>query len=368
MKKRTSSKLKRKAVFSSESEDDVPLASPAKQIKSSVSGALKATTSVTGNGRESNGYANGKKARDDRKSSDGSYGEETPIKAKVKPKTKGKPAKKKIKIEEDEEDSPISNDDVPLSASRSKSSVANGRSKGKNKPKVEVESDEDGMDIDNESSSKKKKKAKPKIEAESDEDDMDIDNESSSKKKKAKTKNKEKEKEKGKAPVKKKKDGDKEGKVKKKEGDEEEEVFRWWDTPADIEGDGSVKWKTLVHSGVLFPPLYQLLPTDVKMKYNGTFYGTLSGLLAYPFPIGKPVDLPPESEEVAGFYGAMLNTDHAENEIFKKNFFNDFKTILRDYPPVRSFSSAITSPTDHALFSEMALRSLVLRIAILRRC
>src|SRR5271163_4563208 len=37
--------------------------------------------------------------------------------------------------------------------------------------------------------------------------------------------------------------------------------------------------------------------------------------------IGKPVDLPPESEEVAGFFAAMLDTDHAKNETFQANFF-----------------------------------------------
>ncbi|KAI9611858.1 hypothetical protein KEM48_004365 [Puccinia striiformis f. sp. tritici PST-130] len=46
------------------------------------------------------------------------------------------------------------------------------------------------------------------------------------------------------------------------------------------------KWKTLEHNGVLFPPDYEPLPSHVKMKYDG-----------------KPLDLPPESEEVAFFFG-----------------------------------------------------------------
>lgn len=49
---------------------------------------------------------------------------------------------------------------------------------------------------------------------------------------------------------------------------------------------------------------------------------------------GKLVLLPPESEEVAGFYGALLETDHAQDQTFNKNFFNDFLKILHKHPPV----------------------------------
>lgn len=44
--------------------------------------------------------------------------------------------------------------------------------------------------------------------------------------------------------------------------------------------DKSVKWETLEHSGVLFPPEYT--PHGVKMLYDG-----------------KPLDLNPQQEEVA---------------------------------------------------------------------
>lgn len=109
-------------------------------------------------------------------------------------------------------------------------------------------------------------------------------------------------------------------KVKKKEEEEEEEeVFKWWEQ--DVEQDGSVKWTTLEHCGVLFPPAYEPLPPNVKMKYNG-----------------KPVDLPPESEEVAGFYGAMIETDHAKDATFNKNFFEDWKRVLAKHPPRNNVS------------------------------
>lgn len=112
----------------------------------------------------------------------------------------------------------------------------------------------------------------------------------------------------------------KEAKPKKpKKEEKEEEVFKWWEleTPEDVEGDGSKKWDTLAHGGVMFPPPYQPLPSSVKMLYDG-----------------KPIDLPPESEEVATFFAAMLDTEHAQNDVFQSNFFKDWQDILTEYPPV----------------------------------
>lgn len=50
---------------------------------------------------------------------------------------------------------------------------------------------------------------------------------------------------------------------------------------------------------------------------------------------GKPVDLPPESEEVAWFFGKILETDHAKDATFQKNFFKDWQKVLKEHPPVR---------------------------------
>jgi DNA topoisomerase-1 len=91
---------------------------------------------------------------------------------------------------------------------------------------------------------------------------------------------------------------------------EEEEEYRWWDAPK--KEDDSVKWETLQHNGVVFPPEYEPLPKNVKLYYDG-----------------KPVELHVEAEEVAGFFGAMLNSTHnVENPTFQKNFFNDFQEVL----------------------------------------
>ncbi|KIW92412.1 uncharacterized protein Z519_07396 [Cladophialophora bantiana CBS 173.52] len=93
--------------------------------------------------------------------------------------------------------------------------------------------------------------------------------------------------------------------------EEEEDEVKWWEDPT--KGDGTNKWETLQHNGVVFPPPYQPLPDHVKMKYDG-----------------EPITLHPDAEEVAGFFGSMLNSTHnVENPTFQKNFFSDFKDILK---------------------------------------
>ncbi|KAG0137501.1 hypothetical protein HOY82DRAFT_666976 [Tuber indicum] len=92
--------------------------------------------------------------------------------------------------------------------------------------------------------------------------------------------------------------------------EEEEEEYKWWENQAET--DGTQKWTTLMHNGVLFPPAYESLPKHVKMKYGGV-----------------EVTLPLEAEEVAGFFGAMLDTQHASNPTFAENFFKDFQAILK---------------------------------------
>ena len=96
------------------------------------------------------------------------------------------------------------------------------------------------------------------------------------------------------------------------EAEAEEEEYRWWEDPT--KGDGTKKWTTLEHAGVVFPPPYQPLPKNVQMRYDGI-----------------PVRMAPEAEEVAGFFGAMLNSTHnVENPTFQKNFFEDFTKMLKE--------------------------------------
>ena len=127
-----------------------------------------------------------------------------------------------------------------------------------------------------------------------------------------------------KAPTKKKTDVKAEATPKKKdkalkeetkedeEAEAEEEEYRWWEDPT--KGDGTKKWTTLEHAGVVFPPEYQPLPKKVQMLYDG-----------------NPVRMAPDAEEIAGFFGAMLNSTHnVENPTFQKNFFDDFSKMLKE--------------------------------------
>ena len=89
----------------------------------------------------------------------------------------------------------------------------------------------------------------------------------------------------------------------------EAEEHRWWEDPSFLEEGNEIKWTSLQHNGVLFPPEY--IPHGIPLVYAG-----------------EEIVLPPEAEEVAGFFAALLETEHAKNEIFAKNFFEDFRALL----------------------------------------
>lgn len=82
-------------------------------------------------------------------------------------------------------------------------------------------------------------------------------------------------------------------------------------------GDGNKMWETLWHTGPRFPPPYQPLPIDIKMKYDG-----------------KAVELPATAEEAALFYAVKLETPYVKDPVFNSNFFKDFHTILEKNPPL----------------------------------
>jgi DNA topoisomerase I len=143
--------------------------------------------------------------------------------------------------------------------------------------------------------------------------------------------------------------------VKKEESadaeEDEEEEYRWWEDPA--KGDGTKKWETLQHQGVIFPPAYEPLPKSVKMLYDG-----------------KPISMHPDAEEVASFFGSMLNSTHnVENPTFQKNFFKDFQAILKktggakdssgDKVTIKEFKKCNFSPIyDHYLAQREAKKAL----------
>jgi DNA topoisomerase-1 len=73
--------------------------------------------------------------------------------------------------------------------------------------------------------------------------------------------------------------------------------------------DETIKWTTLEHNGVLFPPEY--VPHRRPLIYRGA-----------------EVSLPSEAEEIATFYAAKLGTDYVTKETFRKNFFEEFRRAL----------------------------------------
>jgi DNA topoisomerase-1 len=76
-------------------------------------------------------------------------------------------------------------------------------------------------------------------------------------------------------------------------------------------GGTKYKWTTLQHNGVLFPPLYKF--NKIPLIYDG-----------------KEYILNPLAEEFLTYYVKYLNTDYIKKAQFKKNFWKDFKKILKN--------------------------------------
>ncbi|XP_075045264.1 DNA topoisomerase I, mitochondrial-like [Mixophyes fleayi] len=93
-------------------------------------------------------------------------------------------------------------------------------------------------------------------------------------------------------------------KVKKKE-EEEQMRWRWWEEEKYEDG---IKWKFLEHKGPVFAPPYDPLPQDVKFYYDG-----------------KPFPLSVQAEEVASFFAKMLDHEYTMKEVFRNNFFMDWR-------------------------------------------
>ncbi|XP_069847628.1 DNA topoisomerase I, mitochondrial-like isoform X1 [Dipodomys merriami] len=68
------------------------------------------------------------------------------------------------------------------------------------------------------------------------------------------------------------------------------------------------KWRQLEHRGPLFAPAYEPLPAGVRLFYDG-----------------RPVPLSLAAEEVATFYGKMLHHEYTTKEVFRNNFFKDWR-------------------------------------------
>lgn len=115
----------------------------------------------------------------------------------------------------------------------------------------------------------------------------------------------------------------------------------WWQSQEQRQEDDSIKWETLHHAGVLFPPDY--VAHGIPLKYDG-----------------KVIPLPPAVEEVATFFAAVIGTQYAENPTFCKNFFADFRDKVLKGTPLYSvltiFDKCDFSPITEHLIAQKELK------------
>ncbi|XP_073485526.1 uncharacterized protein [Aquarana catesbeiana] len=90
-----------------------------------------------------------------------------------------------------------------------------------------------------------------------------------------------------------------------KQKEEDASKWKWWE---EANHDDGTKWKFLEHRGPYFAPPYEPLPDDVKFYYDG-----------------EQMKLSLAAEEVATFYGKMLDHEYTTKDVFQKNFFADWR-------------------------------------------
>jgi DNA topoisomerase-1 len=178
--------------------------------------------------------------------------------------------------------------------------------KSKNKKrKADSEDEEDAYEPDEEEEKPRKSKSK-KVKKEEPEEDEEEEEEDVKPAKKSKSKSKSKAKAKPEpaaAPV---KGG------RKKKVEEEVEVWKWWEEKEKKKDDGT-KWQFLQHKGPLFAADYEPIPKDVRFYYDG-----------------KKMRLSRETEEVATFYGRMLDHDYTTKEVFNTNYFKCWRKVMTE--------------------------------------
>ena len=85
--------------------------------------------------------------------------------------------------------------------------------------------------------------------------------------------------------------------------------FKITPTMVQTGGAGKKKWTTFQHNGVIFPPEY--VPHNVPLIYNN-----------------EKIQLSPDAEEIATLYSRYTDSEYIKNKVFKKNFWNGWKSIL----------------------------------------
>ncbi len=123
---------------------------------------------------------------------------------------------------------------------------------------------------------------------------------------------------------------------------------KWWEQLDRKEKSGGQKWKTLVHNGVLFPPPYEPLPANIRVKYEGKPIELDATNTKNPFNI--------TAEEAAVFLAMRMEQDDRLSEKtstrhksvndkkFITNFWNDWKKILGSKHTIKKFESVDFTP------------------------
>jgi DNA topoisomerase-1 len=120
---------------------------------------------------------------------------------------------------------------------------------------------------------------------------------------------------------------------------------KWWE---NVEKKETKKWKTLQHNGVVFPPPYEPLPSNIRVLYKG-----------------KPVKLDSTStknifnitaEEAAVFFAMKMEQDDrlaeknpdrkktVNDKKFTSNFWSDWKKILGSGHTIQNFKDVDFTP------------------------
>ncbi|CAD7927695.1 unnamed protein product [Amoebophrya sp. A25] len=90
-----------------------------------------------------------------------------------------------------------------------------------------------------------------------------------------------------------------------------EPLRKWWLEDGSLTAGLEKKWRTLELAGFAFTAEY--VPHNVPIFYEK-----------------QPVYLPPQAEEVATFWVAIIGSAYEKNSTFRENFITDFRNVLAD--------------------------------------
>lgn len=269
------------------------------------------------NEENSRSYVKSEKNSDDensvqRPSRSSDESDDVPLSKKVKKEPKEN-SRRSSGINYKEDVSDDDEDNKPLSQKKKKAASKKTKKKSKRSKDTDDESENDYKPEKKKSKKNGSRSSSKKRKADSDEEDDDDESDYGKKpSKKSKKKDDKKKVKKEKSSSKNKSSSqsspEKSPTKRVKKVEDEQHVWKWWEEK-DLNTD--IKWRTMEHKGPVFAPDYEPLPDRVKFKYDG-----------------KVMKLSPKAEEVATFYGKMLDHDYVTKDIFNKNFFKDWKKYM----------------------------------------